>query len=107
MARTAWIGSRRGPTVAPPEMPLAADAGQRGRRRRLTDIGVSGLGPAPAGDLVDLVDPAVARRAAAEHAIDTVRAKFGDQAVLRGKLYPRRRSSRKPQPAETDSDVRD
>lgn len=62
---------------------------------RLIGIGVSGLGPAPA-DPVDLIDPGVARRAKAERAVDDVRARFGKEAVLRGKLYPRRRQAGKP-----------
>jgi DNA polymerase-4 len=45
---------------------------------------------------VDLVDPGVARRAKAERAVDDVRARFGKEAVLRGKLYPRRRQAGKP-----------
>ncbi|WP_029039835.1 DNA polymerase IV [Cucumibacter marinus] len=58
---------------------------------RLIGIGVSGLTDA-GDDPVDLVDPGVARKAAAERAMDRVRDKFGKDAVLRGKLYPRNRS---------------
>jgi len=53
---------------------------------RLIGIGVSGLGKAPTNDPVDLIDPTVARKAAAERAMDKVRDRFGKKAVLRGKL---------------------
>ena len=56
---------------------------------RLIGIGVSGIEPAPAGDPVDLVEPQIARRAAAERAIDKVRGRFGRDALVRGKLYQR------------------
>ena len=56
---------------------------------RLIGIGLSGLAPAEGGDPVDLVDPAVARRAAAERAMDQVRGRFGQGALIRGKLYER------------------
>jgi DNA polymerase-4 len=35
-----------------------------------------------------LIDPKIARKAAAERAMDKVRDRFGKQAVLRGKLLP-------------------
>ncbi|MEX0861058.1 MAG: DNA polymerase IV, partial [Cucumibacter sp.] len=73
---------------------------------RLLGIGVSGLGPAPAEDPVDLVDPKVARRAAVERAVDDVRARFGKEAVLRGKLYPRRRQGETAPAKERRTDVR-
>jgi len=53
---------------------------------RLIGIGVSGLCKAPTTDPVDLIDPKVARKAAAERAMDKVRDRFGKKAVLRGKL---------------------
>jgi len=56
---------------------------------RLIGIGVSGLSTADGIDPVDLIEPGVARRAAAERAIDRVRGKFGRDAVIRGKLYDR------------------
>ncbi|MDR3474607.1 MAG: DNA polymerase IV [Devosia sp.] len=58
---------------------------------RLIGIGVSGIEPAGDSDPVDLLEPQIARRAAAERAIDRVRTRFGRDAVIRGKLY--RRSS--------------
>lgn len=60
-----------------------------GTAYRLIGIGLSGLSEADGSDPVDLIDPGVARRAAAERAIDAVRARFGRDAVIRGKLYDR------------------
>jgi DNA polymerase IV len=71
---------------------------------RLIGIGLSGL--TPAGDRVDpvdLVEPQVARKAAAERAMDRVRTRFGRDAVIRGKLYARRKSRGTPEP-ETSED---
>jgi DNA polymerase-4 len=59
---------------------------------RLIGIGVSGLEAANGEDPQDLIEPAIARRAAAERAIDRVRNRFGRDAVVRGKLYGRSRS---------------
>jgi len=56
---------------------------------RLIGIGVSGIEPATGGDPVDLLEPGIARRAAAERAMDRVRTRFGKDAVIRGKLYRR------------------
>ncbi|MEM9668755.1 MAG: DNA polymerase IV [Pseudomonadota bacterium] len=55
-----------------------------GRRFRLIGVGISGLEAAKA-DAVDLVDPKVAKRAAAERAADKARAKFGKDAVRTGR----------------------
>ena len=55
---------------------------------RLLGVGVSGLTEAPKADPVDLIDPNIARKAAAERAMDKVRDRFGKKAVLRGKLLP-------------------
>jgi len=54
---------------------------------RLIGVGLTGLGPASGTDPVDLVEPAIARKAAAERAIDKARARFGKSAVVRGRLY--------------------
>ncbi|SFZ81940.1 DNA polymerase-4 [Devosia enhydra] len=59
---------------------------------RLIGIGVSGLTRAEADDPADLLDPGIARRAAAERAMDRVRERFGREALVRGKLYGRRPS---------------
>ena len=56
---------------------------------RLIGIGVSGIQPATGIDPVDLLEPQVARKAAAERAMDRVRTRFGRDAVVRGKLYRR------------------
>lgn len=56
---------------------------------RLIGIGVSGLSAADGADPVDLIEPGIARRNAAERAMDQVREKFGKDAVIRGKLYER------------------
>ena len=52
-----------------------------GTRFRLLGVGVSVLAAADQADPADLVD---GRAAQAEHAIDSVRARFGDDAVVRG-----------------------
>jgi DNA polymerase-4 len=57
---------------------------------RLIGIGVSGLDSAGGDDPVDLLEPQVARKAAAERAMDRVRTRFGRTAVVRGKLYTSR-----------------
>lgn len=57
---------------------------------RLVGIGISGLDMADGADPVDLIEPLVARRAAAERAMDRVRTRFGRAAVVRGKLYTSR-----------------
>ena len=54
---------------------------------RLIGIGVSGIDTASGSDPADLLEPAVARKAAAERAMDRVRTRFGREAVVRGKLY--------------------
>ena len=51
---------------------------------RLIGIGISDLHPA-GHDQIDLVDPGVAKRAAAERAMDKARGKFGEQAVQTGR----------------------
>lgn len=57
---------------------------------RLIGIGVSGLDAADGSDPSDLLEPQVARKAAAERAMDRVRSRFGRTAVVRGKLYTSR-----------------
>lgn len=61
-----------------------------GTRFRLIGIGLSGLSAADGIDPTDLVEPQVARLAAAERAMDRVRGRFGQDAVVRGRLYGRR-----------------
>ena len=55
-----------------------------GTRYRLIGIGVSALMPAAAGDFADLIDR---RTADAEHAVDRLRARFGDDAVVKGLVF--------------------
>ena len=52
-----------------------------GTRFRLLGVGVSALATADEADPADLVD---GRAAQAEHAVDSVRARFGEDAVVRG-----------------------
>ncbi|MGA2129019.1 MAG: DNA polymerase IV, partial [Xanthobacteraceae bacterium] len=51
---------------------------------RLIGVGVSDLGTADQADPVDLVDIRGHRLAAAEHAVDKLREKFGRDAVIKG-----------------------
>ena len=55
-----------------------------GTRFRLLGVGVSALATADEADPADLVD---GRSALAEHAVDSVRARFGDNAVIRGLAF--------------------
>jgi len=61
---------------------LARETGST--RFRLIGIGVSALAPAQDADPADLVDQHGKRSAAAEHAVDRLREKFGQAAVVRG-----------------------
>jgi DNA polymerase-4 len=73
---------------------------------RLIGIGVTGIDVADGADPADLLEPLVARKAAAERAIDRVRARFGSDAVVRGKLYGRSRQRAAPEP-ETERNNED
>jgi DNA polymerase-4 len=55
-----------------------------GTRFRLLGVGMSALAAADQADPADLVD---GRAAEAEHAVDRVRARFGDDAVVRGLAF--------------------
>lgn len=66
---------------------------------RLIGIGVSGIDAHVGSDPADLLEPAIARKAAAERAMDRVRNRFGREAVVRGKLYKQKTA---PIPAEPD-----
>jgi len=57
-----------------------------GTRFRLLGIGLSALVSADQADPADLID---GRTAEAEHAIDRLRARFGDDAVIRGLAFER------------------
>jgi len=54
---------------------------------RLIGIGVSALGAAQDADPVDLVDRNGSRLAAAEHAMDRLRSRYGDSAVVKGLVF--------------------
>jgi len=58
-----------------------------GTRFRLIGVGVSDLGGAEHADPGDLVDVSGSRNAAAEHAVDRVRAKFGRAAIIKGLVF--------------------
>ncbi|HEX9859116.1 MAG TPA: DNA polymerase IV, partial [Paracoccaceae bacterium] len=53
---------------------------------RLIGVGISDLGPGDQADSSgDLLDPGAARRSAAERATDRIRAKFGKDAIIKGR----------------------
>lgn len=53
---------------------------------RLIGVGLSEIVPATAADLTDdLLDPASARRTGAERAADTIRRRFGKDAIIKGR----------------------
>lgn len=55
-----------------------------GTKFRLIGIGVSSLQPAEAADPDDLLDPNARKAATSERTVDTLRAKFGRGAIMRG-----------------------
>ena len=57
-----------------------------GTKFRLLGVGLSAIDTAAEADPADLVD---GRSALAEHAVDSVRARFGDDAVVRGLAFER------------------
>jgi DNA polymerase-4 len=56
-----------------------------GQRFRLLGVGISNLSPAGEADQTSLLDPLTDKRAAAERAMDRIRAKFGGEAVNKGR----------------------
>ncbi|UYO00402.1 MAG: DNA polymerase IV [Devosia sp.] len=72
---------------------------------RLIGIGISGLEQADGTDPADLLEPQVARKAAAERAMDRVRSRFGREAVVRGKLYQTRTDAAAPVSEEEADDL--
>jgi DNA polymerase-4 len=58
-----------------------------GTKFRLIGVGVSDLAAAGHVDRGDLIDVSGAREAAAEHAVDRVRAKFGRAAIVKGLVF--------------------
>jgi len=71
---------------------------------RLIGVGVSGIEPADGSDPGDLLEPLVARKAAAERAMDRVRSRFGRGAVMRGKLYSSRPDKVSPPVSEEEAE---
>jgi DNA polymerase-4 len=56
-----------------------------GRKFRLLGVGISNLVSADEADQTNLLDPTTDKRAAAERAMDRIRAKFGGEAVNKGR----------------------
>ena len=69
-----------------------------GTKYRLIGVGLSGLESAHGEDPTDLLEPAIAKKAAAERAMDSVRDKFGQDAVVRGRLYRQNGSGKQRDP---------
>ncbi|MBC7141979.1 MAG: DNA polymerase IV, partial [Rhodobacteraceae bacterium] len=64
---------------------LLAQVGDKGPYR-LIGVGLSDIVPARAADLTpDLLDPTAAKRAVAERATDAIRARFGPNAIVKGR----------------------
>jgi len=80
-----------GPTALPDRLFEAADAllarEVTGASFRLIGIGASPLVPGVEADLGDLADTETPRRAATQAAIDSLRGRFGDTAVIRGRAW--------------------
>ena len=62
-----------------------------GTRFRLLGVGLSNLAPAEGADPASLIDVAGDKRAAAERAMDKIRAKFGGEAVGKGRAFKKPR----------------
>src|SRR5262249_26296119 len=86
------IRTRAQSFATPPQLAAKFFAGGRellareadGTRYRLIGIGVSGLSPAAGHERADLIDRRVAE---AEQAIDRLRARFGEDAVVKGLAF--------------------
>jgi DNA polymerase-4 len=63
-----------------------------GTRFRLLGVGLSNLGPALGADPASLIDVSGDKRAAAERAMDKIRAKFGGDAVGTGRAFKKPRA---------------
>jgi DNA polymerase-4 len=66
-----------------------------GTRFRLIGIGLADFADPGLADPQDLIDPGAARRAAAEAAVDSIRNKFGNDAVELGLVFDRPRRPRR------------
>jgi DNA polymerase IV len=56
-------------------------------------VGLSNLAPAALADPASLIDPASDKRAAAERAMDKIRAKFGAGGIEKGRGLRRNRTA--------------
>lgn len=75
MAETLYAQARQLLAQASPQTPL-----------RLIGVGLSGLHPASSADRTgDLLSPETAQRARAERARDSIRARFGPEAIIKGR----------------------
>ena len=63
-----------------------------GTRFRLLGVGLGNLAPAVGADPASLIDVAGDKRAAAERAMDKIRAKFGGEAVGTGRAFKKPRA---------------
>ena len=64
---------------------------------RLLGIGISHLSEAEFADPPDMLDPEATRRANAERAMDRVRARFGTDAIIKGRgLKPEKPTAKPP-----------
>ena len=63
-----------------------------GTRFRLLGVGLTNLAPAEGADPASLIDTAGDKRAAAERAMDRIRAKFGGEAVGKGRAFKKPRA---------------
>jgi DNA polymerase-4 len=78
-------------TVAAEMLAREAD----GTRYRLLGVGISDFAGSDLADPQDLADPDAGRRARAEAAMDSIRGKFGNQAVELGLVFDRDRRRRR------------
>ena len=88
--RTRAHSSKRPTTRVTGYSPPARDLLEReadGTRYRLLGVGVTGLTDTEIADPADLVDQKGQRSVAAEHAVDRLRKRFGDDAVVKGLTF--------------------
>ncbi len=89
--------------MRPPSWPTASSAPRKralkreanGTRFRLLGVGLSNLTPAEGADPAEPDRPRSDKRAAAERAMDKIRAKFGGEAVGTGRSFRNERPIKK------------